>query len=399
MMHRHARHSGFALLMVLSVVAFTSVMGIAMLWSSSLRANAVYAAADSAVAGYNAESAVNLTMFWLTNIDEAPAAFASAMTIGTTWQDPAYTLPSPAEGYVSLTVTRVAGSGSMYDITAVGSPATAGSSVTRTISTRVLLRLRPWTTTQAAIFNTSATVSTRVTLNGNVTLNGTVSVTGSGATKGAVTGTVTTANKRPAPRGAEVLQYTDTYWYDNPADAEGARQYNVGLITNSLDLMLAPQFPATNPAGIFRYTGNANSTLSLSTGLNFKGTLIVPGRLSVSGNGITLTPKSGFPALIVGKDIYLNGLLRTMTVNGVVWCKDGVGSTLSATSSTLTVNGALILDNANFANPTSGRRVTVNYDNSRLPLVELAPSWQAVEGIRLMSWSTPNTAVTFTPQD
>jgi hypothetical protein len=382
-MRRSRSQSGFALLMVLTVVAFTSVMGMAMLWSSSLRAQTGAAATDAAIADYNAESAINLALYWLRNPGTGPDGFDEAMATGEEWQDLNLTLPSPAIGSAELRVVRVEDSAGMYDVTAVGKPSssTGTSRLTRTLTTRVRLKLEPYSMTDAAHFNGGITINTRVTINGNVKASGPITYAGSGANKGKVNGTASVVASPPGPTGAELLVYNDTYWYGDPP-----KQYKVGRINSNVELHLAGP-SSSNPAGIYRYTGDSNSTLALTGLVSFNGTLIVPGRLYISGQGNTITARSGYPALIVGRNIHIDGNNRQLVVNGMVWCADGITASSSSASSAIYINGALVIDSPSFGNNSTNRTVNVSYDPSKLSLVEFAPGRQTVSGIEMLQWS------------
>jgi len=369
-------------MLVVAVIGFSAVLGIAMLSTSAVQAQVTLNSARVAVAEGVAESGLNLAMYYLQNRSAAPSALQTVLLQGGTWQDSNLAMSSPGEGTISLSITRVTGSSTLFDVSSIGyaSPGTV-TSPSRTLSARVQVTLSPYALTQAGLFNGALTVPSRTTITGDIQLTGALTRGGGGATRGAVTGTSTVVSTSPSPLPTEIQKYADdVYWYGSPP-----KQYSVTLI-NSATLPLGTYGPTTsNPLGVYRYTGSSLSTFTMSSLTTVNGTLIVPGRLAITGTSNTVNAPSGYPGLIVGKDIYFGGTVRSLTVNGLVYSGTGVNAAASSLGSTFTVNGAILMPTPNFGSGT--RTVNINFDSTRLSLVDFAPRLQTPTAVRLIDWS------------
>ena len=113
----------------------------------------------------------------------------------------------------------------------------------------------------------------------------------------------------------------------------------------------------TNPGSVY-YCTLSSGTLSGNITLN--GTLIMTaGLLNDTGATITITPKPGYPALIVNNNLNFSGLGKSLTVNGVCWIGGNISSSLLS-GGTLNVNGSLMLGSSNPTINTSLGTVKLN---------------------------------------
>jgi len=368
-------------MMVVSVIGFTTILGIAMLSTASLQAQATVNSTRVALADGVAESGFNLATYYLENRSAAPAALKTVIYEGGTWNNANITMPSPGEGRIDLTIARVVGSSSLFDITSIGYAAPGlSTSPKRTLAARVQVQMSDYTVSNAGVFNAGVIVPSRTYISGGVEARGAVTMSGVGATRGTVSGTITTVATAPAPVPAEIQTYAgDVYWHGSPP-----RQYAVSLI-NTSTLPLGVYGPTTtNPLGIYRYTGSSTSTFTLGGLTSINGTLIVPGRLYVSGLLNFITAPAGYPGLIVGSNIHMNQANKALTVNGLVYTGTGITAPAGSAGSVLTVNGAILMPVPSFG--TGTRTVNINFDASRTSLTEFAPRLQTPTGVKILSW-------------
>jgi hypothetical protein len=141
--------------------------------------------------------------------------------------------------------------------------------------------------------------------------------------------------------------------------------------------------------GIFFSSGNLN----VNGALTVNGTLIVKGALTNSGTiaivPVSPTPNTNLPALVVSGKLTVNGAGRTLSTNGVVYIDQGITGVGSTSTSTITINGALLIRtggiNAAYAGHTS---VVYNSAYTNIPNFDLADAdWDPTSGIKIISWN------------
>ena len=94
---------------------------------------------------------------------------------------------------------------------------------------------------------------------------------------------------------------------------------------------------AGNPAGIAYYTIGI-----LYTNFTYQGTIVINGDLYIDGTNISITPVSGFPALVVTGRIYVVDN-STFTANGLVYAAQGMSPYIINTPvSQTTINGGFV---------------------------------------------------------
>ena len=146
--------------------------------------------------------------------------------------------------------------------------------------------------------------------------------------------------------------------------------------------------PLTNPLGIFYCTGS----LTVSSALNITGTLIVNGQLTDSST-ITITPvtvtplpTTNMPALVVSSAIKMNGAGKTLTATGVVYAGTGITGASTTASTSININGALLITGSSPITTYSGKLI-VSYNNAYTNIPNFSSSNQTPTGVKIISWS------------
>src|SRR5688572_17227136 len=116
------RATGFALMMVVAVVAIASVLGFVMLTSASMQGRAGSNHTKMMSADYQAESGLNIAMYYLQQPGHAPSQSADGYWGGFNAD---YTLPNGMPCNVSVAVTRDATDPWTYDVTSTAAVGTS----------------------------------------------------------------------------------------------------------------------------------------------------------------------------------------------------------------------------------------------------------------------------------
>ncbi|MGH7177984.1 MAG: hypothetical protein ACREJC_11430 [Tepidisphaeraceae bacterium] len=415
----HSR--GFALMLVIGVVALAAVLGLAMLSSVSLQSQVSANSARAAQAQYLAESGINLAMFYLQNPDQAPALSGEFYP-----GQGGVAVNCAVPATVDTAVERVGQD--TYDVTAT---AHVGSSATNRLSRAVRVRMQVNSTFEvdrAGSFNGNFVVPAGTNFNGDVRADGQLSVTfPSGGVNGAVqaTGanvpTWTTPPSFPTTAAPTLPQVnlvksvtadTPYYTYQDQSgnDQVGRPQLISGTIADE------PKPAEDNPKNVWYSTDDV--TIRDCT---FTGTVVIarPGKvLSIEGQ-VNIASGSGMPAVVVGGNLALAPASQ-MTVDGLVYVGGGIAGVAgatpiapgnggngnviqyggeaeeaggavseeeSATPGALSIHGALMMGGsvpqieASAVNP-----VTVTFDASKAQSPNFSDANRTPQGIRIIKW-------------
>jgi hypothetical protein len=267
----------------------------------------------------------------------------------------------------------------VYDITTTGR-SLGTSPVTRTAAARI--RTNHATPASAASFGAGINIGPRYTFNGDLVANGAVSNTG-----GTINGTVRTSysgSDYTVPTAATLNYFgagASPSAYTLPNGGTGTPQLVAGTITGF------PAVAGTNPGKVFYSNGdlivNATSTI------NFAGTLVVLGHLTVKGTTFAITPTSQMPALITTGQLRMNLTNINLQVNGLTWLGSGTAWTGGLnTNSKVTINGALLMPSGAGLGSTSTGMMTVNFSNGNVNVASLTTSSQPqpITSVRLLDW-------------
>jgi hypothetical protein len=413
----HHRARGFALLMVVAVIAIASILGYVMLSTASLQNHAGSNQVKMLSADYLAESGLNIAMYYLQYPKNAPALNAQGYWSGMNGD---YTLPNGSAGTLSIAVTRDANNPWTYEIAAtalVGTPDDPVHRVTRTTGARVYVR-------NEYVMRPGAVVA-----NGNITFYGPITTTGdvySSKQMAMKTGTSTpvvngkgysqsvlltsgytqptgqywpvenaTAGAPIAPTNTDVNRYK-TYTTDGETYNAGLLQSVTNILTGLLGLLFPP--PSTdNPAGIV-YKDATSAPLVLNDNQTINGTLIVDGDLQIKGTNITINPQPGFPALVVTGNLEIFQSGKNLTANGVTYIggqlksnNNGLPAPAPSLASTFTVNGGLIFGSTTVSPIMLGynAKTNLNYNATKAKAPELSSSLRQATGVTIVRWGLP----------
>ncbi|HEX8521794.1 MAG TPA: hypothetical protein VF669_06015 [Tepidisphaeraceae bacterium] len=383
---------GFAMVLVLSAIAIASVLGFAMLSGATLQTRARGNASRAAGAEFLAESGINLAFYYLQNPDLAPALNSSGYWSGTT---SAVTIGS---GTVSVSVVRDSSDSWTFEVTSTGTlGSVTGTAITRTQYARVYVR-NEYKVKNAMAFNGGTTIPSFSSISGNIVCNGTLTMKSNVTYSG---GSITASGLSLA-LGLPQLTYTTIQSYQVPApsnnDVYQYRTYTVNGTTYNCDTLGVTTLTGTsgvttlgsstsNPAGVWYTSGN----LTLGDNVKVAGTLVVGGNLVINGAGISVTPKSGYPGLVVIGNLQINQTRKSITVNGVTYVGGSVKTSgvyvLQSDSSTMTINGSLLTGSSSSGiSNTFNAAMTILYDATLAKAPDLSSAGRSATGINVLRW-------------
>jgi len=378
---RPRRSRGIALLLVLAAVALATIVGLAMLSSSALQAQVRSNAQQHASGEYLAESGVQAALYYLQYPHLRPPAWGT--TAGYYVKSANVSMPD-ADGRFDVEVTET-GARDVYQLRAVGRPATGGAPSVITARAKVTRA----SINAAALFGGNMNLPLGVTVDGPVQVNGTL---------GNLTGLLVSLLYPAAlPQSAYRVPTLATINYYGADQADRKYVMPDGTVGYAQQLLAAPVAPpvaaANNPGKVFFYSSTATPDLLLATaGLNISGTLVVKGgSLSVRANGVQVNPVAGMPALIVEKDVNMYRTNNTIDVNGVAWIGRNITWTPllgSSTGTTLRVTGALLMPAGSLINaPGLLGGAAIRYDATKTGVPSLSTAPQPGKSVTVLGWN------------
>jgi len=379
---RRRRSRGIALLLVLAAVALATIVGLAMLSSSSLQAQVRTNAQQHASAEYLAESGMQAGLYYLQYPHLRPPSWGT--TSGYYVKATNVSMPD-ADGRFDVEVTETA-TRDVYLLRAVGRPATGGGTPSVITARAKVTRA---TINAAALFGGNMNLPLGVTVDGPVQVNGVL---------GNLTGLLVSLLYPAAlPQSAYRVPTLATINYYGADQAD--RKYTMpdGTVGYAQQLITAPVAPpvaaANNPGKIFFYSNTTTPDLLLATaGLNINGTLVVKGgSLSVRASGMQVNPVAGMPALIVERDVNMYRTNNTLDVNGVAWVGRNITWTPllgTSTGTTLRVTGALLMPAGSLINaPGALGGVALKYDAAKASVPSLGTAPQPGKSVTVLAWN------------
>lgn len=378
---------GIATLLVLSMIALASVLGMAIIVNTSVQSqvsqNQVRAVQGDALA----ESGLNLAQYYLLNPGKAPSLGAGGYYTGET----GISLGTSMSGTVNLSVSQVT-PGDLYDVTSTSHGTGTGSS--RTLKLRVQTKNAP----QKYALSSAGSLSlpANVTVNGDVAILKTFStssgakVTGAayvvtaGTNSGTVSGGVQLENAAYFSIPTSTTDYRNYEYYNGSSWVSGTAQdlysYSLlGVISGAIaPVTLGPT--SSNPAGIF-YTTKA---IEFDDNVTVNGTVVINGsNLTVAGKNIVINPASTFPALVVNGNIVNNANNTLFTVNGVTWLSGSLSRSGGGTNAAYIFNGSLIFGGSSPSIASNMGTVTITYNASKCSVTHLGPD----DSVAPVTWS------------
>lgn len=364
-MRKHTRQPGFALLLVLIVVAMGTILGMAYLSTASTYRVSATHYGEMARARYLAESAAQHAMCLLRErpdlVNTAPGTTLGPFTVDGTGT---YTF-SFSDGLQA----------NQYVINCQASNRNSTQSCQVTVQKTAVGA----TVEQALLVGGGAViVPPKVTINGPVHVNGVLTNFGK-ITIGPTTATGLITNLgsiNPDARHGNVVNlptFLTSSYYSYVYHGKAGTAYftdDTKMAENDSYLRNGTNVTADNPAGVVVIRPTQNGTAVIIAGVNFTGTMIVEGNLTFDGDNISLTPKDGYPALIVTGQLAIKGNSK-VTINGLVSCPTGLTGPLASSTSMVNINGALVANTGGFGTAILGTH-TVTYDQAKVSLVDPA---------------------------
>ena len=372
MVKQRSKRRGFSLMMVTVVVAIASVMGIAILSSSALQAEASSNQDQAICADGLAESGIAVGLYYLQNLNDSTKNPMPVLTNpGGVYTKTGQSLGTSVSGTFDLTITRL--SSTRYTVMSTGNATSTRGTVQRTLTATVDVNYFPYalTATNASTLLTSTlpavTASGGTTVLGDVYSNGplTVNATVSGSIYGgngllgglikSLLGVVVTL----VPTTANVNHYA-SYYFNNV-------KYVPPTISAVTDIPAQPA--ANNPAGVYICSGN----LDLTGNVKINGTVVVTGggALRISGTGNQITPIAGYPAVVADGDITFRASNATLDVLGLTYMGGKVTRSSLYTGCKLNVTGGLLYGGSSTISLDSTIAVQIKYDRTKASIPDL----------------------------
>jgi hypothetical protein len=384
---------GVALVLVIAVVAFASIMGMAILSASSLQAQVKGTTVRGADAQYLAESGVNVALYYLMHPENAPSLNGDGYYPGQS----DLALGSDVNGTVTITVSKVSGLNDTYDVTATGSAGpNPDSRTTRGLTVRAYVP-STFVIDKAASFGGNFTVVGDMTVNGDVRADGTVTVSGTVNGSVSATGSNATWSTNPAyptravPAVSQINLYATlstgspfyAYQDSNGNTLIGTPQVLGASVTGTLT-------PAVNNPMNVWYTDD-DLTLGDCT---INGTIFARGagrKVTIAGD-VIISARSGMPALLVNSNILWpgTGTPKSLTVDGLLWTSGAfMSSSGTAHHCATTVNGALMMASSTprIHSSYSGT-VDVTYNASKVTLPDFCSADKTPQSVTILKWGT-----------
>ena len=334
------RQNGFALVLVLIVLAVATVLGMGYLYSASVQR----ASCDNLIAAtrakYLAESGLQHAIYVL-QTDLAAMENSSA----TAPRGPFYADGSNDQ-YVFYCQTYP-GSPGLY---LLSSRATVGGVTQKSSVTVKRAPAAKVTSPYPMLAGNTLYLPFTLTVNGSVYANGGLAnyahINGSAWAAGSIadpygwiTGTKTpNAPTRALPRFVWGDYASYTFYRTNYAAAV------TPLLTDfKSDDPLAGGKAVTegNPGGVVVLKPSDGQNVKLKDNLYFRGTLVIDGNLYIDGTNITLEAVDGFPAVVASGKI-LTRTDKSATIKGLVKAEGGIVPDGSADRAVTAINGGLI---------------------------------------------------------
>ena len=374
-----------ALLLVVAVLATAAVLGYAMLSVNTLQAQLASNLTHTAGAEYDAEAGANVAEYYLQTPTVAPSSWTST---------PGYKLYAMAvqvnDGTTaSFDVTAVKGaSRNVYTIQSIGRTST-GSAYTH--STNASITVARVGIPGAGVFGGNISIPTRTTFSDGavsgalaIQANGTVTAVTGSTISGTIDRAPLSALAYTAPTAATVNYYGVGVSPSTYLCYDGVTLGTPQLISaTSIKTASIPAVAANNPGAIYYHFGNA----TISGTFTLPGTLIIRGgTLTISSNA-TITPKTGYPAMVCEQGVTISGASRTFTANGVVFIGGNYTWTGTNTSSKFLVNGALVMPSGSTIQTTNNGTFTVTYASAKANVPDLTTFDQAGLSVKVNSWA------------
>lgn len=379
-MIRTKRQSGFALLLVMILLAMLVVMGLSYVSSAAIANVAATHHGQMVQARYLAESGLEHARFLLREHPD--------MLDGSDRRSLGPYSPAGVSGSYRLSASALAETG-QYMLSA---EADSGVSTQRcrALVYRPAGQAGPVVSYSMLVGQGMTFVPSGVTLNGPSHVNG--HLFNFGVIRGQTTATGSILNLgsiSPAPQAGqssvELPEFNaadyQRYIYDGQI-GESAR-FDDWQLRRQEDICNGGAIAINNPAGVVTARPGAYP-LVVYNNVSFEGTLIVEGDVILYGENVNLAAEEGLPALIVTGAIYVYRNSST-NIAGVVYAREGIWPYGDSSGSRLTVDGALVCEYGGFGLSLGGRQ-TINFDEGRSRLIDPTGQLGPSDPIEILRW-------------
>jgi cytoskeletal protein CcmA (bactofilin family) len=361
------------MILVLIVVASASLMGWAVLASTSIGSQIASSAQTNLQRKYLAESGVELAIYYL----QHPTASPVGLTTSSDWGNLHYPgetgirLP-PMPGTIDVKVESI-GNGT-YQVVSTG---TLGG-ISQTITAEVVLKKKK-TFTHAANFFGDVKLSSNITITGGVMALGSV-IANSASVVGEILSGSTEEDSLTRENVSDVqvsmTNFLPYYYVDG-------KRYKAKKISSSIVMgSLMDTDVVNNPYNVW-YT-DQNVTFRLTNVVN--GTIITNNAdLTIDGS-LTVNSRNNLPAVVTDGDLIIKGSFRTVQLNGPTYVGKKIKGVGITTGSKLVVNGTFITPTKNSLLESFHGKVNLTYDASKATISGVIDAIEEVSEIKIRSW-------------
>lgn len=375
------RNNGFALVLVMILVAVAVILGVSYLSVASLGLQVSKNYQAMARARYLAESGLQ---HGLCELRYRPNGLVGCNVAVRDVQ---------GEGY-TVTATRDDATG-LYT---VASTAMAGG-VTRTCAANVQRQPGPMRRSDHGLmvgaglawlpggvhmtgdFHINGSLQNQAFIDGNATACGLL-----WDTLGRITGD---AQGGVAPVSLPVINVNQYVTYNLDGQNCQATQYTRTTMQSNDPLANGGAVTAANPGGVVRCIPNDGSGIViLQNNLKFRGTLIIEGDVKIDGAGIELESVEGFPAIVATGSVLVTNCASNCTINGVVAAASGIApGTPQTDGSSVAFNGAIVSTLRGISSALQGT-YQIQYQQKFATLYDFTvPIDQRTPQVTMLNWS------------
>lgn len=378
-MNRGRKQRGFALLLVMILLAMGVILGVSYASSASMSRTCSTNQAQMVRARYLAESGLQHAMYLMRR---HPDLLQSQTTLGPFSVDASggtYTLiaaPTGVPGQFSVVSSASFGrSVQSCNMLAQCQVGQSGPSITQSLLVGGGISWVP----------SGGRITGPVHTNGHLFNFGRIS----GATT--ASGVVINAGViSPAPQGGVEAVEMPSFSPDDYEHYLYNGQIGRALVLTDNEIRVNESFnngraiTAANPAGVVIVTPSSSAGVRIENNVKFQGTLIVRGDVLFDGKHVTMAAEEGFPALIVTGTM-LMGSGKDLTVDGLTYIKQGIQAS-NDSGTDMTVNGALVCGATAFWPGLRGS-YNVNFDAARTTLVSPTGAGGRDGAVLVQRWS------------
>ena len=374
---------GFAMLLVLILVATGVILGMSYLSVASLRVNMSGNLQSMARARYLAESGLEHAKYTL-RLD--PDALDSGAELGPFYAD------DSGDGY-TFSAAPLAGEPGVY---VLSGGAVVGD--VRRISAMKVYRIAGseiQVNRGMLVGGGAVWLPWRLTLTGDVHVNGflfnnalidgNASAT-SGLTDvwGRISGTTDGEAEAVEMPEITLAQYKN---YRIDGTKYKATKFKKQDLNHNDPLADGGAIKSDNPGGVVHLKPKQGQMVRLNHDLDFTGTLIIEGDIQLAGANIRLSSVEGFPTIVASGRVLLTSAARNVEINGLVVAGQGILRDGRTTGSSTTINGALVSDSVGYGPLLEGTH-RLNYRKDLATIHDFSVPWkQRTPQVSVLVWN------------